>query len=157
MQIITLILSILAVVLGAVALALVLLERKRRRELIVAVDKRFRGMVENNKKAREDVLQCAAEGDKRAMAAAEELFKKAEARFDKANLVLRAVSRRVADAQKTAKENKEHIEQLEKGCVPDFEEALRAVNAVNDMNSGIANIFGFDPLEALKQSRQEGD
>lgn len=157
MQIITLILSILAVVLGAVALALVLLERKRRRELIFAVNQRFQGMAKNNKKAKEDMLQCAAEGDKRAMAAAEELFKKADARFDKINLVLRAVSRRVTDTQKTAQENKEHIEQLEKGCVPDFEEALRAVNAVNDMNSGIANIFGFDPLEALKQSRQEGD
>lgn len=157
MQIITLILSILAVVLGAFTLVLVLLERKQRRELIAAVNQRFRGMAKNNEKAREDMLRCVAEGDKRAMVAAEELHKKDDARFDKVNLVLRAVSRRVTEAQKTAQENKERIEQLEKGCVPDFEEALRAVNAVNDMNSGIANIFGFDPLEALKQSRQEAD
>lgn len=157
MQIITLILSILAVVLGTSALILALLERRHRQELTAAVNQRLRGMAKHNEKAREDMLRCAAEGDKKAMAAAEELFQKADARFDKVNKVLQAVCRRAADAQKTAQENKEHIEQLEKGCVPDFEEALRAVNAVNDMNSGIANIFGFDPLEALKQSRQEGD
>lgn len=46
------------------------------------------------------------------------------------------------------------IEKLEKGIVPDYQEAMAAANAVNDFNKGISAILGYDPAEAL-QSRRE--
>lgn len=42
---------------------------------------------------------------------------------------------------------------LEKGIIPDYEEAKAAANAVNDFSKGITNILGFDPMEALKAER----
>lgn len=47
----------------------------------------------------------------------------------------------------------ERIEKLEKGIVPDYEQAKAAANAVNDFSQGITNILGFDPMEALKAER----
>lgn len=47
------------------------------------------------------------------------------------------------------------IENLEKGIVPDYEKAMAAANAVNDFNSGITNILGFDPYEALRSQREK--
>lgn len=44
---------------------------------------------------------------------------------------------------------------LEKGIVPDFEEAKAAANAVNDFNRGLSNILGFDPLEEAKKAREK--
>lgn len=44
-------------------------------------------------------------------------------------------------------------ENLEKGIIPDYEEAKAAANAVNDFSKGISNILGFDPMEALKAER----
>ena len=45
------------------------------------------------------------------------------------------------------------IENLEKGIVPDFEEAKQAARAVNDFNKGLSNILGFDPIESLQKER----
>lgn len=45
------------------------------------------------------------------------------------------------------------VSELEKGTVPDYEKAKEAAKAVNDFNSGITGILGFDPYEALKQQR----
>ena len=45
------------------------------------------------------------------------------------------------------------IESLEKGIVPDFEEAKAAVKAADDFNRGLANIMNFDPHEALQRDR----
>lgn len=47
------------------------------------------------------------------------------------------------------------IENLEKGIVPDYEKALAAANAVNDFNSGITNILGFDPYDSLRTQREK--
>lgn len=49
----------------------------------------------------------------------------------------------------------EGMERLEKGIVPDYEQALAAANAVNDFNRGISNILGYDPSEALKAQREK--
>lgn len=54
---------------------------------------------------------------------------------------IRALERKVAD--------------LEKGTVPDFEKAKAAAEAVNDFNSGISGILGFDPYQVLKAQRGE--
>jgi hypothetical protein len=47
------------------------------------------------------------------------------------------------------------VENLEKGIVPDYEKALAAANAVNDFNSGITNILGFDPYNSLRTQREK--
>lgn len=49
----------------------------------------------------------------------------------------------------------DRIEQLEKGVMPDYEQAKAAADAVNDFNRGISNILGFDPHEALIASRRK--
>lgn len=47
------------------------------------------------------------------------------------------------------------IENLEKGIVPDFEEAKQAARAVDDFNKGLSNILGFDPMESIQRERQK--
>lgn len=47
------------------------------------------------------------------------------------------------------------VESLEKGVVPDFEEAKQAARAVDDFNRGLSNILGFDPMESLQREREK--
>jgi hypothetical protein len=42
---------------------------------------------------------------------------------------------------------------LEQGIVPDFEGAKAAVKAVNDFTTGLANIMGYDPMDAARKAR----
>ena len=58
-------------------------------------------------------------------------------------------------AEKCVKACIERIEKLEKGVVPDFEQAKAAANAVNDFNKGISNILGFDPMTALAEAQKK--
>lgn len=53
------------------------------------------------------------------------------------------------------KELSRHIADLENGVVPDFEKAKAAAKAVDDFNTGISGILGFDPHEALRKQRSE--
>lgn len=139
MQILILFLTALAVVLAGAALILVVQERRHNREFVSAVDQRFKGMAKVNKESKTALLQYVDQGDK-----------KAKERIDKAFVALKAVNER-------AKKNTKHIEDLEQGVVPDYEVARKAVDEVNKFNEGIAGILGFDPLEAMKKSRQEDD
>lgn len=157
MQIITLILSILAFVFAGAALILTVMERKHSRALMSAVDQRFKGMAEAYKKSREALLQYVDEADKMATVAVEKLGKDVNGRVDKTIQALQKVNGKVEEVKGAVKKNAARIEDLEQGVVPDFETAQKAVSAVNDINKGIAGILGFDPLEAMKQSRQEGD
>ena len=47
------------------------------------------------------------------------------------------------------------VDNLEKGIVPDYEEALAAKNSVDEFNRGLSAIMGFDPMEAVKKSREQ--
>ncbi len=47
------------------------------------------------------------------------------------------------------------VEALEHGVVPDFEEAKRAADAVNDFNRGLSAIMNFDPMAEAKRARNE--
>lgn len=47
------------------------------------------------------------------------------------------------------------VDRLEKGIVPDYQEALAAKNSVDEFNRGLSAIMGFDPMEAARKSRQE--
>lgn len=44
---------------------------------------------------------------------------------------------------------------LEHGVVPDFEEAKKAAEAVNDFNKGLSAIMNFDPMAEAKRARNE--
>lgn len=55
----------------------------------------------------------------------------------------------------TTKNIADRIKALEEGAVPDFEKAKAAASAVNDFNSGISGILGFDPYEALQAQREK--
>ena len=48
----------------------------------------------------------------------------------------------------------DRVSVLEQGLAPDYEAAKEAVKSVNDFNRGISGILGFDPMEAVKKSRQ---
>ena len=147
MQILTLILSALAFLMGAGALILVIKEGNRNYRSGKALRK---ALVDYVDRKAEEVHKAIATEMKKNTGIADEKIEKA-ASFGK------AANARLDVFKKAIKENKKRISLLEEGCVPDYNEAMRAVNAVNEMNSGIANIFGFDPLEALQKSRQEGD
>ena len=50
----------------------------------------------------------------------------------------------------------DRLKDLEAGVIPDYEEARKAANAMNDFNKGVANIWGFDPIAALKREQTAG-
>ena len=58
-------------------------------------------------------------------------------------------------AEAAEKEIKARLDALEKGAVPDFEKAKEAAKAVNDFNTGITGILGFDPYTALQAQREQ--
>lgn len=47
------------------------------------------------------------------------------------------------------------VENLEKGIVPDFEQAKAAAQAVDNFNAGLSGILGFDPIETARRQRKE--
>lgn len=157
MQILNFILNILAVVLAGAALRLAMREKQRSQELAEAVDQRFRGMVKASKESRTAMLHYVDEENKKLSASAEKNVKETAGRMEKVLAAIKAVNRKAEDAKKAAEENKKHIADLEQGIVPDFETARKAVDEVNKFNEGIAGILGYDPLQAMKKSRQEDD
>lgn len=161
MQIIAMILSGLAFLAAASALILIIQEKKQRERQTESFNRRLEKNASSNQKQKAALLQYVDKTVEAATTQNQETINRkvddVNARIDKVNNAARIINRKADCAIREAKENSERIGNLEKGIVPDFEEALRAVTAVNDMNKGIANIFEFDPLEALKKSRQEGE
>lgn len=49
---------------------------------------------------------------------------------------------------------RENIKNLMDGVVPDYNEALKAKNAVDEFNVGLSAIMGFDPLEEVRKGRE---
>lgn len=48
----------------------------------------------------------------------------------------------------------ERIDDLEKGACPDYEKSLEAARAVNDFSAGITAILGFDPMASVRKERR---
>lgn len=161
MQIITMILSGLALLAAAASLILVIREKKQREGQAESFSRRLAKNINDNQKQRVALLQYVDKTFEAVKLQLQKVINKnvdgVNVRVDKVNNTLRIINTKADRAMALSKENKGRIERLEQGVVPDFEEAIRAVNAVNDMNKGIANIFEFDPLEALKKSRQEAE
>lgn len=53
------------------------------------------------------------------------------------------------------KKLRDDVDKLEKGISPDYNEALAAKQAVDDFNVGLSAILNFDPMAAMKKSREE--
>lgn len=157
MQILNLILSVLAIVLAGAALITVTGEKRRSQDLAVAVDQRFRGMAKANEKSRAAMVQYADQIGKTAAAETEKQTKTLNARIDKVGSLLNKINAKAQEAKEAAGKNAAHIDELEKGLVPDFEMARKAVDEVNNFNAGIAGILGFDPLQTVKKRRQEDE
>lgn len=121
MEIVTMILSGLALLAASVCLILLVQEKKRNQ-------KRNTAALQYADAAAQKVLTLAKN---EANAAAEAAYKNACEQFEK----------RVSD--------------LEKGISPDYNEALAAKQAVDDFNMGISAILNFDPMAAVKKSREE--
>lgn len=121
MEIVTMILSGLALLAASVCLILLIQEKKRNQ-------KRNTAALQYADAAAQKVLVLAKN---EANAAAEAAYKNACEQFEK----------RVSD--------------LEKGISPDYNEALAAKQAVDDFNMGISAILNFDPMAAVKKSREE--
>lgn len=121
MEIVTMILSGLALLAASVCLILLIQEKKRNQ-------KRNTAALQYADAAAQKVLILAKN---EAHAAAEAAYKNACEQFEK----------RVSD--------------LEKGISPDYNEALAAKQAVDDFNMGISAILNFDPMAAVKKSREE--
>lgn len=159
MQIIIMILSGLAFLAAAAALFLVIQEKKLRERQADSLNRRLEKNASSNQKQKAALLQYVDKSIETASVRIHNTINQkidgVNVRIDKTGNALRIINRKADGATRISGENKERIEKLERGIVPDFEEAMRAVNAVNDMNKGIANIFEFDPFEALKKSRQE--
>lgn len=55
----------------------------------------------------------------------------------------------------TVTEMNSRVKKLEEGISPDYNEALAAKQAVDDFNIGLSAILNFDPMAAMKKSREE--
>lgn len=123
-------LIIAAILLTLLAATMVLLKREKRNSSLAwqAVH-----ALEDNLERTKDVSKAAFEEAKDAIKAA----------IDLAEEVRKLRSR---------------VKELENGVVPGFEEAKAAVKAVNDFNVGLSAIMGYDPMAAMKKSRDgEGE
>ena len=132
------ILAIIACVVSDVALILMIKERQSRQQESKSMRKKFADYVQME------------------VGAVYARVNEVDAKADRNVKAIRAVNSKAEGILKEVKKERLRIEDLEQGVVPDFEAARKAVDAVNDVNKGIAGILNYDPLEALKASRQEG-
>ena len=68
---------------------------------------------------------------------------------------VRHKSTEIDELKEKFKNQSTKVDNLEKGIVPDYEEALAAKNSVDEFNRGLSAIMGFDPMEAVKKSREQ--
>ncbi len=47
------------------------------------------------------------------------------------------------------------VDKLEKGIIPDYQEALAAKNSVDEFNRGLSAIMGYDPMAVARKAREE--
>ena len=74
-------------------------------------------------------------------------------RFDETNGKLDELSESVASYDEEIPAMKKNLQDLMQGIVPDFEEAVKAASAVDNLSTYISNMLNFDPLEEARKAR----
>lgn len=64
------------------------------------------------------------------------------------------MEREFSNIDRTNRDIMSCVDDLKNGVVPDYEKAKAAAKAVNDFHDGLAGIMGFDPMQAIKRSRE---
>lgn len=127
MEIIAIILSGLALFVATVNLIMTIREKKRNQKRNAATLQFMNSLEEGLKRRGTDWEAVSKE-----LSAYDEKFKKFADKLD-------AVEKMAQD--------------LSCGVVPDYEEAVRAKDAIDTLSRDIAEILGFDPLRAAKEAR----
>jgi ribosomal protein S20 len=129
--IVALIIGSLALVAATVSVVLIAREQKRSHNRNAAYVETMRTVVQEHRSAMEEyILKENGKCEERVNAVCSK--------------VTEAFEKRISD--------------LEGGVMPDYEKAKAAAQAVNDFSTGISGILGFDPMDAVRKSRErEGD
>ena len=139
MVMLALIIGSLALVAATVSIVLTVMERKRNRKQNAAYVENLRTLTSEHRKAMEDYIhQQLSENEKRTGDAFSQWEKRANATYIQFK-----------------DDYGKRLHDLENGVVPDFEKAKAAADAVNQFSVGISGILGFDPMQALQQSRNK--
>lgn len=148
MEIITMILSGLALLAAVLCLILILREKKRNEKRNAAMADLF--CIECS--------ECAADIRNYLTDLSGNIQPVMDAnafRLQKMIEILQSIAPVLNAAVSTLSECKGRIENLEQGIVPDYNEALQAKKSVDLFNEGIANILNYNPMEAARKAREE--
>lgn len=61
----------------------------------------------------------------------------------------------IDDVRDAANGQAERITALENGVIPNYEEARKAVDSLNDFNKNLNSIMEYDPVASMKKARKK--
>ena len=137
MEYITMIMSGLALLAATISLVITVREKKR------------------NQKRNADIVNFVEAECKAVSEAVGREMQNHSTKFDEFSKAIRRITTKVDVLFDNFKDYSTKVDNLEKGIVPDYEEALAAKNSVDEFNRGLSAIMGFDPMEAVRKSREE--
>ena len=144
MEIITMILSGLALLAAILCLILILQEKKRNQKRNAALTDLLRAESDS-------VIAYVGQCRRDSKTEQAENFEHIKGIVD----ILQTLAPAMNAVVPVVADFKGRIENLEKGIVPDYNEALKAKESVDLFNEGLTGILGFDPLEIARKARQE--
>ena len=142
MELIPIIFSGLALLAASVCLILLLQEKKRNQ-------KRNAALTDLLRMEFDQVITHIGEFGRNGTADHTEIIESLNGIAD----VLKSLAPAVQEVASALCDHKGRIEDLEKGVVPDYNEAVKAKDAVDNFSRDIANLLNFDPLAAAREAR----
>lgn len=151
MEVLSVIMSGLALLAAMASFTLWIREKKRSQKQrdamlqLISMEKRA-AVIECNKYSDTAMSECASNMVLIAKKHTDIEVKKVHTKTDCLRKDLDTMSAEMAEMEK-------HVNDLLSGVVPDYEEAVKAKDAVNSFSRDIAAILNFDPLQAAKETR----
>ena len=151
MEVLSVIMSGLALLAAMASFTLWIREKKRSQKQmdamlrLISMEKNA-AVLEANIHSDKAVEKCASSMVQHAKEYTDIEVKKVHYKTDCLRKDLDSMSADMADMEK-------HVNDLLSGVVPDYEEAVKAKDAVNSFSRDIAAILNFDPLQAAKETR----
>lgn len=142
MELISIIFSGLALLAASVCLILLVQEKKRNQ-------KRNAALTDLLRMEFDQVIAYIGECGRNGTAEHTEIMRA----FKDNSTILRSMAEIMQGTLSSLADCKGKIENLEKGVVPDYNEAVEAKNAVDNFSRDIANLLNFDPLAAAREAR----